>query len=151
MLVVIRLGFGLLFETYPFIHEWINWIEIGYLLFLALKVATANRAKNATNNNKLMNFWQASAFQWINPKAWIMGSSTLATLTSIQSDFLVQVLLVAGAFFTVSTPGAGSWLIFAVGLQRIFRNPHHLKGFNRTTALILVVSIVQVIIDSLTL
>jgi threonine/homoserine/homoserine lactone efflux protein len=98
MLVVIGLGFGQIFETYPFIHEWIKWTGIGYLLYLAWKIGTSHSAKNPTQKSKPMNFWQASAFQWINPKAWIMGSSALATFTSVQSDFLIQVLLVAGAF-----------------------------------------------------
>ena len=37
-----------------------------------------------------------------NPKGWIMGSSALATFTSLENNFFIQVVIVAFVFFLVS-------------------------------------------------
>jgi threonine/homoserine/homoserine lactone efflux protein len=74
MLALIGLGFGTLFQLYPILHEVIKIIGIIYLLYLAWKIASARGGVGEVSQSKPINFWQSAAFQWINPKAWIMGS-----------------------------------------------------------------------------
>lgn len=149
MLVLIGLGFGSLFKLYPILHDLIKLIGILYLLYLAWKIATSRRANQQDIQSRPMNFWESAAFQWVNPKGWVMGSSALAAFTSLEADFLIQVLIVAGTFMLVAFPCAGIWLVFGASLQAYLRNPNHLRLFNISMALLLVASIIPVILEML--
>ncbi len=145
MLALIGLGFGSLFHLYPILHEIIKVVGITYLLYLAWKIANTRGGVGHAEQDRPINFWQAAAFQWVNPKAWIMGSSALAAYTSLDDNFFVQVAIICVSFLIITIPCAGIWLVFGAGLQRFLRDPKHLTLFNIAMALLLVASILPVI------
>ena len=145
MLALIGLGFGTLFQLYPVLHEVIKIIGIVYLLYLAWKIASSSGGISTVSQSRPINFWQSAAFQWINPKAWIMGSSALAAYTTLDDNFFVQVTIVCITFMIITFPCAGVWLVFGAGLQKFLRDPAHLKLFNIAMALLLVGSILPVV------
>ncbi len=147
MLALIGLGFGTLFQVYPLLHDAIKVIGIVYLLFLAWKIATTRSSGNGAARSKPINFWQAAAFQWVNAKAWIMGSSALAAYTTLDGNFFLQVAIICLSFAIITLPCAGIWLVFGAGLQRFLRDPVHLRRFNLAMALLLAASIVPVVLD----
>jgi len=147
MLALIGLGFGTLFELYPLMHQVIKVIGVVYLLYLAWKIAGARGGVSQQSRSQPINFWQAAAFQWVNPKAWIMGSSALAAYTSLDDNFFVQVAIVCITFMFITFPCAGVWLVFGAGLQRLLRDAKHLRRFNIAMALLLVASILPVVWD----
>ena len=149
MLALIGLGFGTLFQLYPVLHEIIKIIGIVYLLYLAWKIANSSGGISTVSQSRPINFWQSAAFQWINPKAWIMGSSALAAYTTLDDSFFVQVAIVCVTFMVITFPCAGVWLFFGAGLQKFLRDPAHLKLFNIAMALLLVGSILPVIWEML--
>ena len=149
MLALIGLGFGTLFQLYPVLHEIIKIIGIVYLFFLAWKIATTRAGAKQVEQSRPIGFWQAAAFQWVNPKAWIMGSSALAAYTSLGDNFFLQVFIVCVSFALITFPCAGVWLVFGAGLQRFLRDPRHLRRFNIAMALLLVASILPVIWEML--
>jgi threonine/homoserine/homoserine lactone efflux protein len=141
MLALIGLGFGTLFQLYP--------VLIVYLLYLAWKIANSSGGVSEVTQSKPINFWQSAAFQWINPKAWIMGSSALAAYTTLDDNFFVQVTIICITFMIITFPCAGVWLVFGAGLQKFLRDPAHLKLFNIAMALLLVASILPVVWEML--
>jgi len=149
MLALIGLGFGTLFQLYPVLHEIIKIIGIVYLLYLAWKIANSSGGISTVSQSRPINFWQSAAFQWINPKAWIMGSSALAAYTTLDDSFFIQVAIVCVTFMIITFPCAGVWLFFGAGLQKFLRDPAHLKLFNIAMALLLVGSILPVVWEML--
>jgi len=149
MLALIGLGFGTLFQLYPVLHEIIKIIGIVYLLYLAWKIANSSGGISTVSQSRPINFWQSAAFQWINPKAWIMGSSALAAYTTLDDNFFVQVTIVCITFMIITFPCAGVWLVFGAGLQKFLRDPAHQKRFNIAMALLLVGSILPVVWEML--
>jgi len=149
MLALIGLGFGALFQLYPILHEVIKIIGVIYLLFLAWKIANAGSGAAKVRQSKPINFWQSAAFQWINPKAWIMGSSALAAYTTLDDNFFIQVMVICVTFMIITIPCAGIWLVFGAGLQHFLRDPKHLRIFNLCMALLLVASILPVVWEML--
>ncbi len=149
MLALIGMGFGALFQVYPLLHEVIKIIGIVYLFYLAWKIATTRTGVKQVEQSRPINLWQAAAFQWVNPKAWIMGSSALAAYTSLGDNFFLQVVIVCISFALITFPCAGVWLVFGAGLQRFLREPKHLQRFNIAMALLLVASILPVIWEML--
>jgi len=145
MLALIGFGLGTLFELYPILHEAIKVVGIVYLLYLAWKIAGATGGVGQISQAKPINFWQSAAFQWVNPKARIMGSSALAAFTSLADNFFIQVAIICITFMIITFPCAGVWLVFGAGLQRFLRDPKHLAIFNLVMALLLVASILPVV------
>ena len=144
MIILIGTGLGAVFEKFPILHEIIKVVGIVYLIYLAWRIANADKTTWAATPGKPFTFLQSALFQWVNPKGWIMASSAIAAYTSIGNDVFLQVLLIAFIFFLVSFPSAGSWLIFGVGLQRFLEQPKYRKIFNTSIALLLVISIMPV-------
>lgn len=149
MVILIGCGLGLVFAQYPAIHQVINVIGIAYLLYLAWRIANSAPASLEGGRSSPFSFWQAFAFQWVNPKAWIMATGAVAAYTTAGADVYAQVLLIAAIFLLVAFPGIGIWLMFGVGLQRFLTDPQHHRRFNVTMAMLLAASVMPIVVDLL--
>lgn len=147
MVILIGTGLGVVFEKYPILHEIIKVVGIAYLIYLAWRIATADKKTQAATPSKPFTFLQSALFQWVNPKGWIMASSAIAAYTTVGNDIFLQVLLIAFIFLLVTFPSASTWLIFGVGLQRFLEQPKYRRIFNISMALLLVISILPVALE----
>lgn len=145
MVVVIGLGFGVIFETYPITHEIIKILGVIYLLYLAWLIASTSPKPVHGKRSKPFNFIQAALFQWVNPKGWVMATSAISAYTSLSGDIFIQVIYIALIFLIVAFPCCGIWLFFGSGLSKYLTSPKHQKVFNVSMALLLVASIMPVI------
>ena len=111
--MVALVGFGLMqiFDLVPYSYEALTAASILYLLWLAWKFANAGEPETQGASANPMNFLQAAAFQWVNPKAWYMALSAI-TLYAPTRD-ITAVLLVALAFGAVNLPCVSSWTVLA--------------------------------------
>lgn len=82
--MIIGLGVGLvsLFAQFPSLYVAMKYVGITYLLFLAYKIATTPVSAEAKQQIKPISFLQAAAFQWVNPKAWIIAISAIVAFSS---------------------------------------------------------------------
>ncbi|NMH64513.1 LysE family translocator [Shewanella salipaludis] len=145
MVLAIGLGLSSLFQAYPMLHQIIKVAGIGYLLYLAWLIANNHSKLEGKRSANPFSFLQAAAFQWVNPKGWIMAVGAVATFTSMQQALAPQVLTIAAVFFCVALPCALVWLGFGVALQRVLKRPRQQKIFNICMALLLLASIVPMI------
>ena len=150
MIILIGLGFEIVFVEFPLLHEIIKIAGIIYLIYLAWRVATSSRQSIEGARAIPLRFWQAVLFQWVNPKAWIMATGAIAAYTSLYADFFTQVLIIALTFMVVAFPCAGSWLVFGSSLKRFLQKPAYQHAFNITMALLLIASIMPVISEMMT-
>jgi len=79
---------------------------------------------------------EAAAFQWINPKAWVMAVTAMAIYTSPEAPVL-SVLLVAAAFALVNMPSVSVWAGFGTALRGWLSDPVRLRWFNISMGLLL--------------
>lgn len=145
MVVMVGLGFSVVFEMYPLFHEVIKVVGVVYLLYLAWLIASSSPTSLEAEKSKPLSFIQAALFQWVNPKAWVMASGAVSAYTAVSSDIFLQVLIIALAFFVVAFPCVGIWLFFGAGLKKYLDSPKRQKIFNLSMALLLVVSIFPVL------
>lgn len=143
MIIAIGLGFGALFSQFPVLHEIIRWLGIAYLLYLAWLIANT-REMGAADNRKPFTFFQAVAFQWVNPKGWIMAVGALAAYTSPNGAVFVEVGRIAAAFILIGGPCIAVWLMFGIGLKQLLTIPRHLRLFNITMGLLLAASVIPI-------
>ena len=95
-----------------------------------------------------MSFLGAVAFQWINPKAWVMALGAVTTYAE-HGRLLADSALIAAVFMLINTPCALVWTAFGVNIRRWLKTPLHLKAFNWTMAALLVASLYPLITEPL--
>lgn len=147
MVLLVGLGFSVVFERYPVLHEVIKLMGIAYLLYLSWIVASSSPASLEGKQNKPFSFAQAALFQWVNPKAWIMATGAVSAFTSVSSDLLPQVIIISLLFLLVAFPCVGVWLVFGVSLKKYLTSFTQQKIFNVSMALLLTVSVLPALKD----
>ncbi len=144
MVVLIGLGLGKLFETYPIIYSGLRYVGGAYMLWLAWKIANAGPVGEGKRVGTPMTFVQAALFQWVNPKAWVMAVTAIATYT-MPANYVWSVLLVGLVFGAVNVPSISSWTLFGTALKHVLNEPRYLRIFNVTMALLLVASLAPLV------
>ncbi len=140
MLILVGLGVSQLFDLLPISYTILQVLCIGYLFYLAFKIATnTSPIGEAQVNNKPFSFTQAALFQWVNPKAWSMALSAISLYAP--SKTLLSVLLVALIFGLINLPCVSLWTLLGQKLQRVLAKPIRLRIFNVFMALLLVLSV----------
>ena len=140
MVIGVGLGLGRVFEMYPSVYVALRVIGVAYLLWLAWALARSGPIGEGAHRGRPMTFIEAAAFQWVNPKAWVMAVSAIAAYTR-PDDFSASVLVVALVFGAVNIPSVGSWALFGVALRGLLTNPRTVRVFNVSMALLLVASL----------
>ncbi len=127
----IALGLGLLFERYPPVQLALRLAGSAYLLYLAWRIATAPPPDlRRRGEGRPFTFWQAAAFQFANPKAWVMGLALMAGFLPAGGDTLRNALLLAGFAELVALPCIALWAGFGVAIGRWLNTPRAWRLFN---------------------
>jgi threonine/homoserine/homoserine lactone efflux protein len=155
MQVCVAAGLGSLLRENPFVLTVMRWLGAAYLLYLAWKIATtepesepsADPGGRGGASRHPMSFLQAALFQWINPKAWLVTISALATVASVGGHpSTTRALVLALVFLAVTLPITAFWTMVGVGASRVFTTRRSLRAFNVTMACLLVASLVSVLV-----
>ncbi|MDK1378365.1 MULTISPECIES: LysE family translocator [unclassified Sinorhizobium] len=140
LLLAVGLGLGALLHSVPLVYTTLKFAGGAYLVWIAWKIGTSRSLGEGKASARPMTFLQAAAFQWVNPKAWVMAVSAMATYTSSDSYFL-SVLAVGLVFALVNVPSVSTWAGFGSALRQWLSEPSRLKWFNISMAVLLVVSL----------
>ncbi len=143
MVVLVGIGLAQIFDLYPVTHTILKIGSVGYLLYLAWKIANAAPVNAKDSSGTPMTFLQAAAFQWVNPKAWTMAV-TAVTVYAPDTN-LATLLLVAAIFGAVNLPAVSSWTLLGQQMARILTNPTRLRLFNWSMAALLIASLYPVL------
>jgi threonine/homoserine/homoserine lactone efflux protein len=160
LILGIGLGFGVLVAVvgsglagpltrYPPLYTVLRWLGAAWLLLLAWKIARAGSKSLPTKaaSRAPMGFWGGSAFQWVNPKAWILALATTAIYTVPGPNLYAQVCVLALIFVLISVPCVGMWAILGLGVSRFLESPARLRIFNFLMGALLAASVIPVIWD----
>lgn len=143
-LMLIAVGFGLaeLFKRVPVLYQALKVVSVVYLLWLAWKIATAKpvAAGGGDQRSQPMTFLQAATFQWVNPKAWAICLSVIATYT-VADRFVTSMMVMAGLFVVINFICLVIWTGFGVTLRRLLGDARRVRWFNFAMALLLVASL----------
>lgn len=145
MVLLVGLGFGAVFEYFPNLHQLIKVLGVAYLLWLAWQIASAEPKAIEKGHRKPFTFWQATLFQWVNGKAWMMATGAVAAYTTVTGSAVFEVLAITLAFLLMAFPCVGVWLVFGRLLRNLLKSHFLHRAFNISMGLILVLSIVPVL------
>jgi threonine/homoserine/homoserine lactone efflux protein len=144
LILNLAVGFGLaeIFSSVPWMYSLLKWVGAAYLLYLAWRIAVSGPPADANSNSrsaKPLSFLGAAAFQWVNPKAWVMAVSAFSTY--IPASSWSNVAVAATLFALITLPNTGIWTLFGSGLRRFLQVRRNLMIFNYGMAAALVLSL----------
>ena len=118
LLIGVGLGLGALLHSVPLLYTVLKFAGGAYLVWIAWKIATSRSLQRRQGRRRADDVPAAAAFQWVNPKAWVMAVTAMATYT-IRTLYLVSVLIVGLAFAIVNVPSVSTWAGFGSALRRM--------------------------------
>lgn len=119
MMFLVAFGLGNVVLTTPWVILLLKWIGTGFLLWLSWKIATAGHS-DATAEKQPLGFWGATAFQWINPKSWLVSISAVSVyLHPAAGKAFIQALAFGLLFLLAALPSCFTWLAFGASLHRL--------------------------------
>lgn len=144
MMLAIGLGLGVIFNTFPVVYQVLKFIGFAYIVYLAyLIIRSTSKSENA--QAEYIGFWKSTTFQFVNPKAWIVLASYMATFVPVESG--ISISLATCAVFLIATfPGALIWAVSGQLLRNWLSDARRRRVFNITSAVLLVLSMIPVLI-----
>jgi threonine/homoserine/homoserine lactone efflux protein len=118
MALAMAAGLGTLVTTVPEIALAMKVGGTGYLLYLAWQVAGAH-ALERPDVARPLGLLQAAAFQWINPKAWILALGAITTFRPADWPTVAGSAAVAVTMMVVIIPSATIWAVVGGVLGRL--------------------------------
>ena len=140
LMLSVGIGLGEAFVHFPVLYTVLEVVSVAYLLYLAWKIGTSGELKLKKGERRPMRFHEAIAFQWVNPKAWMMVL-TAATTIHLSNSFGMNALAMAAVFYVIGFPCICVWAGFGTAMREVLANPKRLRLFNIAMALLLVVSL----------
>jgi threonine/homoserine/homoserine lactone efflux protein len=146
LLFVSALGLGQLVVAQPMLLKALNWGGAAFLLWLAWKIANAG-AVSEIANAKPVGFLAAAAFQWINPKGWLVAVSAAGTyLQAVTDNALTQAIAFGALFFAAALPAGLVWLGLGAVVHRFLRDDRSARAFNVIMAMALAGSVAMMLL-----
>ncbi len=130
------LGLGAVFTRFPLMQEFLRIGGSAYLLWLAYQLLNFSsiNGDDGENGTKPFTFWQATAFQYINPKAWVMVISANASFSIAGGDYWLSVVMITLTFILIGPPSIMIWAGFGQYIRCFLTNATYLRCFNITMA-----------------
>ncbi|WP_419911084.1 LysE family translocator [Hoeflea sp.] len=145
LLLGVGFGLGALLQSWPALHILLKIAGGSYLLYLAWKIAGSRALAEGEAVSRPLTLLQAAAFQWVNPKAWMMALTAMVLFADPAQPRL-SVVLVAAAFVLVNFPSVSIWAGFGTVLRRALSEPRRLRWFNMTMGILLVATLIPMML-----
>ena len=145
MLLLVGAGLESLLKAYPFVYQVMKVVGFVYLLYLAWGVARSGAPeRNGEEAVQPITFLGAAAFQWVNPKAWIMAIGYFSNYMPTDAS-MPFVVLTCMMFSAINFPSVGLWVWLGAKLEHYLQQNSIRKIFNGTMAVLLIASMVPVL------
>lgn len=142
MMFLVAFGLGRLVLAHPLILSALKWVGIAFLLGLAWKIAASDPSQGEATH-RIVGFWQAAAFQWVNPKSWLISASAAgAFMNAAAGGVLAQSVWLGVLFVLAAVPGCLVWLALGATMQRLLREQATSRRLNLIMGALLAGSIV---------
>jgi threonine/homoserine/homoserine lactone efflux protein len=128
-IISVSLGLGVIFQKYPEVQNILKYIGCGYLFFLAYKMfGSLNIKNNDENRGRPMKLYEASLFQFLNPKAWVVALTVVTVFFPREENFIKAMLFVSLTAPLICSFSVMTWAGFGSTI-RIFISNNKIKKF----------------------
>lgn len=146
LMFVIALGLGAVFERYEAVEVTLKLLGAAYLSYLAWKIFRTTGVKAAVGAAAPLTFLQAAAFQWVNPKAWVMGTTATSTLLDTEASVIGGASALTGVFWLVNLPCIATWMLSGAYAARWVDDERTVQRINRALGALLAATVVLLLL-----
>jgi len=129
VLLAVCAGLDVIFTRWPAAQTVLRWAGAAYLLYLGWRLLRAGEAK-AANSRKPLTMLEAGAFQFLNPKAWVMTLTAAAMFLPRELGFLSACTYMVVVMALVNLPCIMVWALFGSSLRGFLARPGGRIAFN---------------------
>ena len=140
MVLAVALGISAVFTAFPGLYTVLKFVSAAYLLWLAWRIAVSVPKAGDSEGSRPLTFLEAAAFQWVNPKAWIIALGASATYV-LAGNATVSVVVIAVIFALAGLASTTVWAFGGTALRRLLGRPALVRALNVCLALLLVGSL----------
>ncbi|NPT41814.1 LysE family translocator [Paraburkholderia sp. 1N] len=144
LLLLIGLGLHELLALFPNLIDIVKWAGVGFLLYMAYKLAIDDGKLGADKPTRGPSFAYGAAMQWLNPKAWLASLAGMGAYAADGDGRLVWQFTVV--YFVVCYLSIASWAYAGTFLRRYLQEPKRVRLFNRAMAALLAASALYLLV-----
>lgn len=144
MLALCAAGIGGLILAVPAMHAVLKILGSGYLLYLAWQLRRTAFSQDERTDAKPMSFLGATAFQFINPKVWIMAITGASAFLPLAQPAWLAIALFCAVFCAINFPCISLWAGSGAALGRYLTQTLGQRLFCTVMVLLTVYSAVAV-------
>ena len=151
MLCAVGLGLHTLLADHPAFYDLMRYTGSAYLIWMAWRLATATATPASQDDDapkseaRPLGVWAAAAFQWVNPKAWVMAVTAMSAYLPARAQAM-DVVVLALLFGVINLPCVACWAGGGAALRRFLQDPLRLRVFNISMALALLASLYPMLV-----
>jgi|TARA_B110000438_G_C15772962_1_gene632767 threonine/homoserine/homoserine lactone efflux protein len=142
LLMAVGNGLEAVFNIYPVTYQAMKIIGVSYLMYLAVKIIRSNTLESdQAKQARPLSFIGGAAFQWVNPKAWMMSIGFFSTYMPEESS-MTFVTLSCLMFSLINFPTISLWAGLGTKMVHYLQNIRLRTMFNWMMALLLIISMI---------
>ena len=132
-------GLGNVFIKFPQIKFYMKFLCFVYLLYLSwTMLGSISVTKKETG--RPLKFYEASLFQFINPKAWTVAIAAVSGFFPTDENFFVATMFLAVTAPFVCIPSISLWALFGNSLRIFLSNTKTKKIIEYILAILLILT-----------
>ena len=143
MALLVATGLGVLITTVPALEIGLKVVGSLYLLYLAFQIVGGGAAKKQ-EVAKPLTAWQALAFQFVNPKAWVFVLAAVTTFRPPEMKVFLGTVLMAATMMVVVIPCASLWAGAGTVLNRYLADQRRSRWFRIAMGVLLAATVVYI-------
>lgn len=146
MVFIVGLFLGAAFQASALLRDGLRYGGVAMLLWVAWKIASAGGLGSSSGPARPFRFHEAVAFQWINPKGWVMAISLTAQFVN-PAHIWLTALMVAGVFLVVGFSSAFGWAALGTMLRQFLSKGHRMRIFDITMGAVIALGVIVLLRD----
>lgn len=146
MVFILALFLGVVFQKSELLQEIVRYGGAMMLLWVAWKIASAGGLGKASGSARPFYFYEAAAFQWINPKAGVMAVSLAAQYVD-PSHMLQTSFIISGVSVVSGLSSAFGWAALGVSLRRFLSVGSRMRIFDITAGIVIALGVFLLLSD----
>ena len=144
-IILVSYGLGNIFLNFPYIQFYMKILCFIYLIYLSWKMMGSFSVVKKESGTPLK-IYEASLFQFINPKAWTVAITAVAGFFPLEENFFKATMFLALTAPIVCFPSISLWALFGSTLRIFVNNLKTKKIIEYILALLLILTAIFVLL-----
>ena len=144
-IILVSYGLGNIFLNFPYIQFYMKILCFIYLIYLSWKMMGSFSVVKKESGRPLK-IYEASLFQFINPKAWTVAITAVAGFFPLEENFFKATMFLALTAPIVCFPSISLWALFGSTLRIFVNNLKTKKIIEYILALLLILTAIFVLL-----